>query len=61
LPKTFKISYAVSVNSVVDDDILYIERQIKYLTDTQYVHHYKQFMRLIEQQIKSEDKHLNKQ
>jgi hypothetical protein len=43
LPKTFKISYAVSVNSV-DDDMLYNKRQIKYLTDTQSVHYYKQLM-----------------
>jgi hypothetical protein len=29
---------------------IYNRRQIKYLTDTQSVHHYKQLMRLIEQQ-----------
>jgi hypothetical protein len=48
LPKTFKISYAVFVNSVDDDDMLYNKRQIKYLTDTQSVHYYKQLMWLIE-------------
>jgi hypothetical protein len=30
--------------------LLYNKRQIKYLTDTQSVHHYKQHMRLVEQQ-----------
>jgi hypothetical protein len=40
LPNTFRISYAVSVNSVddVDDDMLYNKRQIKYLIDTQSAH-----------------------
>jgi hypothetical protein len=41
--------------------MLYNKRQIKYLTDTQSVHHYKQLMRLIEQQIKADEKHVNKQ
>src|SRR5918995_5648607 len=53
LPKTFRMSYAVSVNSVDDDDdILYNKRQIKYLTDTQSVHYYKQLVRLMSSRLK---------